>query len=159
MGATEKRLYSRQALQIATGEADIDVSAADYTNYQALLTITPDSNHALEDVRVVLDLAKGTTGFAAGQTTQTVTFVVARKVDGTNWRRIKSTETTAISGTNSANTGALCGAMDIFIGDVGPTEAVRIEVKMSAENGVDVELPYVLTYKAGVAATLTAVAA
>lgn len=159
MAANEKELYSEGLLRIQTGEADIDVSEADYTNYQVLATIAPGAQHALEDLRVVFDLAKATTGFAAGHTSQTITFVIARKIDGTNWRRIKSTETTALSGTNSANGTSVCGAMDLLIGDVGPTEQVRIEVKLSAENSVDIELPFVATYKAGARATFTPVAA
>lgn len=159
MTASTKKMIDKGLLHVETGEADIDVSAADYTNYQALLTIAPNAAHGVRDLRLVFDLAKATTGFAAGHTSQTLTFVVARKVDGTNWRRDAATVTTAISGTNSANTGGLAGAQGIFIGHVGPTEQVRVEVKMSAENAVDVELPYVAYYESGASATLTAVAA
>ena len=155
MAATTVKSYDAGRLHVATGEADIDVSAATYTAFQALLTVTPASGHALTDVRVCFDLSKATTGFKAGYTTETIQFVVARKIDGTNWRSAKNTEipSTALAGDDSN-----LRSVDILVGDVGPTEAFRIEVKLSAEQG-DVELPYVLTYKSGAPATITAVAA
>jgi hypothetical protein len=151
----QKRLFSRGELKIVSGTATLDLTGADFTTYQPALTITPQADHALEDLRIAIDLAKAATGFSAQFTTQTIQFVISRKIDGTNWRRIKSTETAALSGNNAANTGALSGAMELFVGDVGPGQAVRVEVVLSSENGVStVALPFVATYKAGEPATV-----
>jgi len=147
------RAKSEVKLDVARGETDIDVSAADYTSYQALLTIAPPTGEVLTDVEIVFDLAKATTGFAAGHTSQTITFAVQRKVDGTNWRTDLASQSTAVSGTNSA-----AAAQRLVLGTVGPQEQARIVVKLSAENAVDVELPYALTYR-GERPTITEVAA
>lgn len=134
---------------IVTGEADIDVSAADYTGYQALLTIAPQAGRPIHDVEIVFDLAKADTGFAAGHTTETITFAVQRKVDGSNWRTDFESQTTAVSGTNAAS-----GAKRLDLGTVTPNEQARVVVKLSAENAVDVELPFVISYR-GEEATVT----
>lgn len=139
-------------LNVARGETDIDVSAAVYTGWIALLTIAPPTGEVLTDVEVVFDLAKATTGFAAVHTSETIQFAVQRKVDGTNWRTEATSVTTAISGTNAA-----AGATKLVIGTVGPQEQVRIAVKLSAEVG-DTEFPYALTYR-GETPTITEVAA
>ncbi len=135
-----------------TGTADIDISAADYTSPQALLTIAPETE--VQDCWVTFDLAKTTTGFAAGHAAQTIQFRVARKVDGTNWRTDIQSVTTATSGTNAAG-----AAATINVGPIGVTEQARVDVVLSAENGNDVELPYVAYVKAQTAPTFTAVAA
>lgn len=145
------QLYRDNRLTIETGEADIDISAAVYTGYQALLTIAPLAGRPLTDVEVTFDLAKASTGFAAGHTDETITFAVQRKVDGTNWRTDAASETTAISGTNSA-----AMAQKVTIGNVTPDEQARVVVKLSAE-AADAELPYVLTYR-GESPTVTAAA-
>lgn len=145
------------APRVATGEADIDVSAADYTAYVLLLTIEPAAGAPLWGAEVVFDLAKAATGFAAGHAAQTIQFAVARKVDGTNYRIEAGdprAESTAISGTNSAGR-----AIRLDLGSIGVTEDCQVFVKLSAENGVDVELPYALSYHASAAPTVTPVAA
>ena len=144
---------TQDKLHVATGDADIDVSAADYTSYQALITIAPAGNTAMYDVRLILDLDKVTTGWATAATTQTLQLAVARKVDGTNWRKDKITETTAIAGNN-----ADAFSKEFDIGVVGDSEQVRIEVILSAEPAGDTEMPYLLYYR-GREATITAVSA
>jgi len=139
-------------IRTLTGETDIDISAGDYTAFLPLLTITPDSGRALRDVTVFLDLAKATTGFAAGHSTETIQFAVSRKVDGTNWRREASVPATALTGTLAA-----LRMQKIAVGDVNSGESVRIEVILSAE-AADTEFPYVITYQ-GEDPTVTAVAA
>lgn len=134
-----------------TGEADIDVSAADYTSSQALLTITPNDNHAMHDVKVFLDLDKTTTGLddvdvaLAG-------FGIARKVDGTNWRLdIASVKTSTYDYTPAG------GMLSLDLGTILPTEDARIEVVLDAEVA-DVEIPYSVYYRSGATATFTPVA-
>lgn len=149
-------LVSAYATSIAesTGEADIDESEADYTSYQALLTLTPAAGAPLRDVKVVIDLDKVTTGWADRGTTETIQFAIARKVDGTNWRRDTNNATTAVVANNADDL-----AVTLDIGAVGVTEEARIEVVLSAEVGADTELPYVVYYAASADPTITAVAA
>jgi len=137
----------------ATGEADIDISASDYTSFQSLITITPAAGASLEDVEIHFDLSKGSTGFVAVHSTETIQFSVARKIDGTNWRRDIDSSTTA----RGADLSGLQG-QSVVIGRVGPDEEVRVEVVLSAEAG-DTEIPYALYYKSAKPATITAVAA
>jgi hypothetical protein len=146
---TTKRLFDRGELKISTGSATATMAAQNWTGFNPILTIAPQADHALYNCRVVIDLAKASTGFAAGYTTQTIQFVVSRKVDGTNWRQANNTATTALTGTNAASQ-----SIEIFLGEVGPTEQVRIEIKLSAENA-DIVFPYVVMYRAGAAATFT----
>lgn len=156
--AVASAIYNLSAPVIATGEADIDIDQADYTNYQNLIDIAPAAGAPLEDAEIVFDLDKAVTGFAAQHAAQTIQFAVARKVDGTNWRieagGEAGGESTALSGTLSA-----LRAIRLKLGHVGITEDVRVYVKLSAENAVDVELPYALSYKALAAPTVTPVAA
>lgn len=141
------------APNILTGEADIDVSVADYTSAQALLTIAPAAGYPVDDVIVMFDLAKATTGFAAGYTTQTLLLTLQRKVDGTNWRDELPAVHTAITGTNAA--GKLAR---INVGTIGPNEQARIMATLSAETANDAELPYAINFR-GAAPVVTAVAA
>ncbi len=144
-------------LATATGEADIDVSEADYTSFVNLLEIAPAASAPLLDAWIHLDLDKSTTGFADQHAAQTIQFAVARKIDGTNWRIDAETATTAISGTNADALGGR--SVTLHIGPVGETEDVRVYVVMSAENSVDVEIPYLIQYRAASAPTVTPVAA
>lgn len=146
---SDKRLFDREKLQVSTGTATCTMSAAVWTNSTAVLTIVPDAQHALQTVRVVFDLDKATTGFAANFTSATIQFSIARKVDGSNWREANNAKTTAVSGTNSA-----LQSIDLDLGVVGPDEQVRIQIKLSAETA-DFVLPYVVYYRAGVRATIT----
>jgi len=136
-----------------TGETDIDDSAqAENTGWFVLLTIAPVAGGPIRDCRVFLDMAKATTGYGAVESSATISFRVARKVDGTNWRG--GTPTTAVSGTNYA--GRL---QEIEIGNVDPTESARIEALMSADATGDIEIPYAGYYEGPIAPTVTAVAA
>lgn len=146
---SEKRLFDRAKLVVSTGTSTCTMSAAVWTNATTVLTIAPQTEHALYNARVVFDLDKATTGFGQVFTSGTIVFKIARKVDGTNWRVEDNTKTTAISGTNAAS-----GAISLELGEVGPDEQVRIMVVLSAETG-DFVLPYVVYYRAGARATLT----
>ena len=138
--------------RVASGETDIDISAAVYTGYIALLTITPAAGGPLEDAWLDLDLSKAVTGFSIVHTAETIQFQVQRKIDGTNWKPDLNATTAALSGTNAAGL-----AQRFHFGPVDPTAAVRLVVKLSAEVG-DTEFPYRLQYL-GPTPTITVVAA
>lgn len=141
------------ALPKFSGTTDIDDSAqTENTAWFVLLTIAPAAGAPIRDCRVFLDMHKATTGYGAVETSATIQFRVARKVDGTNWRG--GTPTSAISGTNYASR-----LQEIEIGNVDPTEGCRIEALMSADATGDMEIPYVGYYEGPVAPTVTEVAA
>lgn len=136
-----------------SGTADIDDSIQDESaGWVVLLTIAPAAGGPIRDCRVFLDMAKATTGYGAVESSATISFRVARKVDGTNWRG--GTPTTAVSGTNYA--GRL---QEIEVGNVDPDEDARIEFLMSADATADMEIPFVGYYEGPIAPTVTAVAA
>ena len=147
-------LYNNVYANANIGEADIDIDQADYTAYQNLIEIAPQGGKNLNDLQIVFDLDKTTTGFADGHAAETVQFAVARKVDGTNWRIDDSSGTPPTSGNNAVER-----ALTLNIGSVGFDESVRVYVKLSAENAVDVEFPYAVYYGGLAAPTITAVAA
>lgn len=148
-----KGLVGSGAVSVAIGEADIDISEDDYTGFITLMTITPAAGAPLADAQIVFDLAKASTGFAAGHSTETIQLAVARKIDGTNWRTDAEQATTAITGTNAA-----ARSVTLTIGSVGVSEEVRIMVILSAE-AADTEIPFALAYSAKAAPTVTPVAA
>lgn len=136
-----------------TGVTDIDDSVQTETTPYNILTIAPAAGFPLTDVSVVIDLAKATTGFAAVESSATIQLAIARKVDGTNWRREAYNEA-ALSGTNAASR---CQRLNI--GDVGVNEQVAIFAVFSADVSADMELPYAVTYKGAGAPTITPVVA
>lgn len=147
-------------LRDVTGEMDIDISEAVYTGWIDILTIANVSNrYAMEDCRLSIDLALDTTGFVAvHDSAETVSFRLARKVDGTNYRFMIGEnlaphgETTAVNQTNGAD-----GMLELMIGSIMPEEDVKVQVILSAENA-DCAFPYRLVYR-GPNPTMTAVAA
>lgn len=153
MADTTPRLVNKGRVRCHTGSTDIDISAAVYTGWITLLTITPASGHAIKNLNLEVDLAKATTGFAAGHTSETLQFAWARKIDGTNLRTEINTATTALSGTNAA-AGAHLMRAD-FVDDGVP---LVLMVKLSAE-AADATFPYRCTYESGAAATFTEVTA
>jgi len=146
------RWFDVATLRVHTGTTDIDVSAADLTTDTVILTIEPSSGQGLRDVRVTFDLDSATAGWSSSGSTETIQFLVARKIDGTNYRVDPEQATTALSSTNSN-----LRSVSILVGDVGVTEACRIIVLEDTET-IDVELPYVVTYRAPQDATFTDVA-
>jgi hypothetical protein len=141
------------APQFITGTTDIDDSVQTETTPYSILDIIPATDCPLEDVEVIIDLAKATTGFAAVESSATVQFAVARKVDGTNWRR-EAYQEAALSGTLAAGRCA-----KINVGKVGVTQGARIYAVFSADVTADMELPYVVAYRGDEAPTVTPVAA
>lgn len=157
-GEENLRFHDRNRFLVHTGTTDVDISASDYTAFVALLTIEPASDVAMHDVKIYLDLDKATTGYDtihsdAGTTTGQL--VVSRKVDGTNWRQEVASITTLTSGAGADTSASALRMFDL--GTVGPTEDVRVEVKLSAEVG-DFEVPYSVTYRSSASATFTEVA-
>lgn len=136
-----------------TGETDIDDSVQTETTAWELLRIAPVVGSPLLDCVVWIDLAKATTGFAAVESSATITFHVTRSVDGTNYRRAAANEA-ALSGTNAAT------RMQVIpVGYVAYEYPVRIYAVMSGDATADMELPYVVGYRGLQAPTITAVAA
>jgi metal-dependent amidase/aminoacylase/carboxypeptidase family protein len=139
--------------KVITGETDIDDSAQTESTAYSILTIAADAYNSVEDVEVQIDLAKATTGFAAVESSATIVIAVARKVDGTNYRREAAVEA-ALSGTNAA------GRMQkVPVGKIAAGETVAIYITMSADATSDMELPYKVIYRGLVAPTVTPVAA
>jgi hypothetical protein len=134
---------SLAATSAATGTATITDASQTETTAWSLLSITPIAGAPLSNVRVVLDLAKAVTGFGVVETTASIQFAVARKVDGTNWR--VGTFSTAVTGSNAALAGFQTAEIDV--GPVHVTEGVRIYAKMSADATADIEIPYVVYYQ------------
>lgn len=151
---TTSRLFDREQLQITTGTATVNSMTADYSKWQPLVTITPEATHALQDVRVTLDLGKASTGFGAVYTTGTITASIQRKVDGTNWRTDNNLATPTVTGTLAGATGEQL-ALELVVGEVGPAQSLRIVVRISSVSNTNVTLPYVVTYRAGAKATIT----
>jgi hypothetical protein len=145
--------YRMSKPKVLTGTTDIDDSVQTETTPYRILTITPAANAPLDDVVIIIDLAKATTGFAAVESTVTLQLAIARKVDGTNWRREPYSEA-ALTGTLAANR-----AIKLTVGTVGVTEEVSVFAVFSADVTADMELPYVVYYKGPTAPTVTAVAA
>lgn len=160
MAATSAELDSQRVagyddlrFRTLSGTTDVDDSAQTETSSFALLTIAPGAGSPLEDCIVDFDLAKATTGFAAVESTVTVTFAVAHKVDGTNWRRRVIVE--------AALTGTLAAArmQRIPVGFVPVDAQARIEATFSSDVTSDMEIPYQVHYRGRQAPTITAVAA
>lgn len=139
--------------KVLTGTTDIDDSVQTESTPFNILDIAPQPGAPLLDCEVWFDLAKATTGFGAVESSVTATFAVARKVDGTNWRREAINEA-ALSGTLAA------GRMQrIKLGYVTVDEGARIYATFSADVTADMEIPYTVVYRGLAAPTVTPVAA
>ena len=146
-------LYEHLRPKTITGTTDIDDSVQTASTAFNILTIAPAAGAPLADVEIVLDLAKATSGFAAVESSVTVQFALARKVDGTNWRR-EAYQEAALSGTNAA---ARCQRLQA--GSVGVTEQLAVFALFSGDVTADMEIPYAINYKGLAAPTVTPVAA
>lgn len=135
------RLVDAATAHVFSGSTMIDVSASVYTAYVPLLTVECDQ--AMDAVQITFDLDAGNDlddSFADTYTSETITFICAYKIQG-NWRLDEQSDTSTVTGTAAES----C-CVTLRPGIVGPVEDLRIYVKLSTEQ-VDVELPYVLTYK------------
>jgi len=146
-------LYEHLRPKTIVGETDIDDSAQTETTAWPILTIAPAAGAPLRDVEVIIDLAKVTTGYATVESTATIQLAVARKIDGTNWRREAYVEG-ALSGTLAAGR-----SQKLVVGSIGVDEQVRIYAVMSADATGDMQLPYIINYCGLAAPTVTEVAA
>lgn len=139
------KLIDKAVMRRHRGEALIDVSGAVYTGYIELFTIDP-GEQALEDVRVYLDLDKDTTGFGVVNTTETIQFAVARKVDGTNFRIAVGADGLEETATT---TGTIAGGQRAQVLHLGLVDGpVQVLVRLSAETGGDCRIPFQINYKA-----------
>jgi hypothetical protein len=159
--AYDRRVHSLAALGIqlgvaeATGDADIDISEADYTGYINMLTVTAPAT-GLIACRIDIDFNKATTGWDTVSTAADVLDCVAVvQVDGTNYRstQIASAQ---ITSNGDGTLDASESGMSFIMGPMQANASVQIHVKMNAERG-DSEQPYRVTY-VGAAPTITAVA-
>jgi len=137
-----------------TVETGIDDSVQTETTEWLLLEIAPATGAPLSDVTITFDLNKATTGFGAVETSATIGLGVARKIDGTNWRREPYPEA-VLSGTLAAV--APGRSWRIIAGDVGVTQGLRVYADMSADATADMVLPYVISYRGRTAPTVTPV--
>jgi hypothetical protein len=164
-----RAIYNLVVPTTATGTTDVDVSASDYTAGAGvpLLTITPAAGAPIADLIVDLDLNKDTTGLLVVNTSETIQLVVESKIDGTNWRSLSKSWPAASSTTGLGVPDAaddLDAADDsvgirLHLGPVGVSQAIRINLLLSAETGGDAEIPYAVHYRAMAAPTITDVAA
>jgi len=139
-----------------TGEADIDISEADYTAFQTLLTITPAAGENLIDCVIDLDFNKTTTGWDTVSTAaDTLDIAVVSKVDDTNWRNLLNGTQITANGDGSLENSE--DGVRLKVGMVGEDGEVAVKVKVNAERA-DAEIPYRVTYR-GAAPTITPVAA
>ena len=151
-----KGILNKTRVREATGDADIDFSEADYTNFHNLITVTAPATGLLSCV-IDLDFNKDTTGWDTDATAaDTLDVILLKQIDGTNYRASQK-ESAQITATGA---GTLAVENSGVSFDVGPMQAncsVQIHVKVSAERG-DAVIPYRVT-SVGAAPTITAVAA
>lgn len=147
------KLFDDGQVKTLTGVTDIDDSVQTESTAFPILTIAPAADAPLRECEVWLDLAKATTGFAAVETSVTVQLAVARKVDGTNWRREAYVEA-ALSGTNAANRMA-----KLNLGTVTVDAQARVYAVFSADVTGDMEIPYVVAYRSPTDPTVTPIVA
>ena len=140
-------------IRVSTGTADIDISAAVYTGYITLLTLTPATSDKLYDVQIDLAYNKATTGVSAVATNaDTLDVQVHGMADD-------ATASCIVAGSQVTLTGSvtpLITGQRFFVGDINGE--ITVKVKLSAERA-DAEIPYKVSYKSLLPATITAVAA
>ena len=161
MGYQEKRnrlALERDDLKVITGVTDVDISAAVYTGYIAILTIEPAAGEDLKDLIIDLDFDKATSGVNEVATNNdTLDCCVQIKADGTNYVGVDAMTQKTLTGTAGSIANGL-GGHRFKIGALDSTSAVKVLVKLSAERA-DAEIPYRITYVGRLAPTVTAVAA
>lgn len=151
--ATLASIYSYLLPVESAGNADIDISEADYTGFVEILNVTADGG-ALADLQISLDYVKATTGIDVVATaSDTLDVAVYVDIDGTNERLIQSGTQRTLTGA-----GTLATPADVFkVGMIPADAVVSVKVKLSAERA-DAEIPYSIIYR-GATPTITVVAA
>jgi hypothetical protein len=138
-----------------TADTDVDISAAVYTGYITLLTVTAPAT-GLVDLRIDIDANKTTTGLDAVATAaDTFDCCLVGQVDGTNYRTLQTGTQITANGDGSLENSE--SGWSFHVGPLAAAETVIVKIKLSAERD-DAELPYRVTY-IGAAPTVTAVAA
>ena len=150
-------IISRQEVDTATGNTDVDISAHDYTDFVTLLTVTAGTG-GINDLAIDLDFDKATTGINEVATNaDTLDVQLQISPDSTNF--VGTENITQITLTGTAGTIATgVNGHRFNIGSVHTAGVVKVLVKLSAERA-DAEVPYRVTYSASNAPTVTAVAA
>ena len=139
--------------KISKGVADIDVTAAVYTGFITLLTITPATGDVIQDLTIDLAYNKATSGVSAVATNaDTLDVECYAKADDSVESRIAVGSQVTLTGDA---TPAITGER-FQLGTVNG--AVTVKVKLSAERA-DAEIPYKVSYRSLQNATITAVAA
>ena len=161
MGYQEKRnriALERDDLKVLTGVTDIDISAAVYTGYIAILTIVPATNEDLKDLVIDLDFDTATTGVNEVATNaDTLDCLLQVKADGTNYVGMEAMTQIILTGTAGSIVNGI-GGHRFKVGALDSANAVKVLVKLSAERA-DAEIPYRITYIGKTAPTVTAIAA
>lgn len=150
-----KGLLNLMAVGEATGEADIDISEADYTAYTNILTVTAPAT-GLSNCQIDIDVNKATTGWDTVSTAaDTIDISLVGQVDGTNYRTLSNATQITANGDGTLENNE--SGVSFNTGPLGPNKSVQVHVKLSVERA-DAELPYRVSY-VGAAPTITPVAA
>ena len=137
----------------SAGEADIDITGADYTDYVNIMTITASAT-GLIDCTIDLDFDKQTTGWNDVATHgDLLDVIIVKQVDGTNYR---STQFTSAQITSAATLTSTDSGVSFRIGALQANCSVQVHVRISVERN-DSEQPYRVT-SIGAAPTISAVA-
>lgn len=161
MPRLEKRLLKESLnlkqgrdVNVLTGNAGIDISAAVYTGFIPFLMINPAEGEGLVDCVIDIDLDKATDGVNEVATaSDTVICALQTRVDGTNWVTTELMSSITLTGTAGSIADGKNGHK-FKVGLVDPTGLVRVSIKLSAERA-DCYIPYRVTY-IGATPTVTA---
>ncbi len=153
MDVAPSKLLAYLKPKFITGTTDIDDSVQTETTAWQVIEIAPQANCPLVGVTILLDLHKATTGIGAVESSITFQYALARKIDGTNWRREAFVEA-ALSGTNSSNR-----AQRLNAGAVSVDGGLRLYILASSDVTSDMEIPFEIQYFGELEPTVTLVAA
>jgi hypothetical protein len=138
---------------VVSFETDIDDSIQTETTAWEMLRVKATAPAV--DVVVEFDLDKATTGFGTVESSCTITFQVARAIDGTNYKVGAFQPATALSGTLAATN----RSVEVAVGDMEAGETVIIMCTLSADATSDMEIPGRVRGKGKQKPVVTAVAA
>lgn len=160
MPRLEKRLLKEalnlkegRDVNVITGTAGIDISAAVYTGFIPMIMVNPAAGEGLADLVIDIDLDKATDGVNEVATaSDTVVCALQTRVDGTNWVTTELMTSITLTGTAGSIADGKNGHR-FKVGMVDPDGLVRVAIKLSAERA-DCYVPYRITYK-GATPTVT----
>lgn len=146
----------RDVLHTTSGTTDIDISAAVYTGYIAILTV--EANGDLKDLVLDFNFDKETTGVNDVATnSDTLDCLLQIAMDGTLYVGVETMTQITLTGTFGSIATGVSGKR-FKVGALPDGAIAKVLVKLSAERA-DAEIPYNVTYIGAVAPTVTAVAA